>query len=101
MLPEFPISQMVRRKNIRRTTKRLMYVYRFYQFKTRLTSKCIEHGCKLLIVDESFTSKTCGSCGCLNSLLGGSKNFICPTCGVEIDRDANGARNILIKNMFS
>lgn len=101
MLPEFPISQMVKRKNISKQTKRLMYVYRFYQFKIRLKSKCVEHGCSLLIVDESFTSKTCGSCGCLNSNLGGSKSFLCPECGIEIDRDANGARNILIKNLFS
>ena len=103
MLPEFPVSQMVRRKNISKTTKRLMYAYKFYQFKLRLTSKCIEHGCRLMIVDESFTSKTCGNCGCLNSNLGGNKSFVCPNekCGIEIDRDANGARNILIKNLFS
>lgn len=101
LLPEFPISQMVRKKNISKRTKRLMYSYRFYQFKMRLESKCIENGCQLLIVDESYTSKTCGGCGCQNEKLGGSKEFECPSCGVEIDRDANGARNILIKNLFS
>lgn len=101
LLPEFPISQMVRGKKISKVTKRLMYAYRFYQFKTKLISKCTEHNCNLFIVDESFTSKTCGSCGCLNSNLGGSKCFECPSCGVEIDRDDNGARNILIKNLFS
>jgi len=101
LLPDFRISQMVKGNKISKMTKRLMYAYRFFQFKVKLESKCIEHGCVLIIVDESYTSKTCGSCGLLNHTLGGNKHFECPTCGVEIDRDDNGARNILIKNLFS
>lgn len=101
ILPEFPVSQMVRGQKLNKMIKRLMYTYRFYQFKQRLINKCKERGCKLEIVDESFTSKTCGSCGYLHQSLGGNKTYRCPNCEIVIDRDINGARNILIKNYLS
>lgn len=101
VIPEFPVSQMVKGKKLARSTKRLMYTYKFYQFKQRLQNKCLEHGNKLMIVDESYTSKTCGACGCLHHKLGGNKVFECPSCGLVIDRDINGARNILIKTFLS
>jgi transposase len=41
--------------------------------------------------------KTCGRCGHIHEKLGGNKRFKCPACGLEIDRDANGARNILLR----
>ena len=43
------------------------------------------------------TSKTCGCCGKINAKLGGAKTFQCSHCGYEADRDANGARNILLR----
>ena len=92
---------MVKSKKISRQTKRLMYAFKFYQFRSRLKDKCEEKDCELLVVTEEFTSKTCGCCGELNESLGGSKVFRCPNCKVEMDRDDNGARNILIKNLFS
>lgn len=100
VIPEFPVSKMVRGHKLKKITKRLMYTFKFYQFKERLKIKCIDRGCKLHIVDESFTSKTCGKCGKLNNELGASKIFECPSCGIVIDRDINGARNILIKTFL-
>ena len=32
--------------------------------------------------------------------LGGSEVYECSKCGVILDRDINGARTILIKNLF-
>lgn len=52
----------------------------------------------LYIVDESYTSKTCGRCGNLNNKLGGNKIYKCTNCNLVIDRDINGARNILLKH---
>jgi transposase len=72
-----------------------------YSFQQRLLSKSEEYtNCKVHIVDESYTSKTCGKCGEINTTLGSSKLFICgnTSCRTELDRDCNGARNILIKN---
>src|SRR5690606_28489903 len=47
--------------------------------------------------DEHFTSKTCGNCGFLNFTLGQKKIFSCPQCSIEMDRDVNAARNILLR----
>jgi putative transposase len=52
----------------------------------------------LFIVNESYTSKTCGKCGEINNKLGSQSIFKCKTCKIEIDRDINAARNICIKN---
>lgn len=98
MIPDFKISEMVTSKKISRITKRLMYSFRFCKFKERLSDKCKERDCLLQFVNESYTSKTCGSCGHLNNSLGGSKIFKCNNCKIVIDRDYNGSRNILLRN---
>lgn len=97
LLPHFESQEMVKGKNLRRTTKRLMLQDRHYQFKIRLGQKCEERGCILVLGTEEYTSKTCTQCGEINSSLGSSEMFECPSCSLKIDRDVNGARNIMIK----
>ena len=82
------------------TTSRFMNTFSFYKFHEKLKSMASLKGCKLYIVEESYTSKTCGMCGELNNNLGGSKTFKCPKCSIIIDRDYNGARNILLKHLI-
>ena len=53
--------------------------------------------CKIIIVDESYTSKTCSRCAHLHVTLGASKVFDCPNCKVSLDRDTNAVYNILMK----
>ena len=86
--------------HLRGSTKRLTYALSHFLFKERLKSKASEYNCIVKIVDESYTSKTCGKCGELNENLGGSKVFKCPQymCLYRMDRDIHGARNIYIKN---
>lgn len=99
LLPDFAITNMVKKKTLPRMTKRLLYMFSFYTFKQRLLWKAKMIGNKVLIVDESFTSKTCGVCGTQNEKLGCKKVFECLNCGLKIDRDVNGARNILLKHL--
>ena len=69
-----------------------------YSFKQRLLNKAREHPwCKVLIVDEHYTSKTCGFCGKIDQKLGGKKIFKCHSCKIEADRDIHAARNILLR----
>ena len=74
-----------------------MLLWSHYRFRQRLLNKSREHSCKVIVCDEAYTSKTCGECGILNGRLGGSKVFKCETCKAQFDRDANGARNILLR----
>ena len=74
-----------------------MSIFSNFKFKERLKWKCSLYNKKLLIVDESYTSKTCTRCGYLNN-VGSNEVYKCNNCNLIIDRDCNGARNILIKN---
>jgi len=69
----------------------------FFKFMSRLSYKAQSRGVKVIFTEESLTSKTCTSCGNINDDLGKAKLFSCPSCFYKIDRDLNGARNILIK----
>jgi putative transposase len=91
---------MVKRakRKIGSKTARAMLTWSHYQFKQRLLDKTKEYPwCKIQIVDEDYTSKTCGYCGNIHQKLGSNKTFKCPTCKKEVDRDINGARNILLR----
>jgi putative transposase len=102
-LPSFDVRHMVKksRRNIRKSTVRAMLALSHYSFKERLLHMATYRGCKVYICDESYTSKTCGCCGNMNDTLGGNKVFVCSKCGISIDRDYNGARNIYLRNIQS
>jgi IS605 OrfB family transposase len=97
ILPEFPVQKMIKGKKIRRSTKRCMMMFSFYSFKQKLIWKASLYNKRVMIVDESYTSKTCGNCGKINDVQG-SETYRCRDCFITMDRDCNGARNIFIKN---
>lgn len=84
-------------RRINRTTTGRMYGLSHFRFRQFATHKAKEMGCRLIICDEAFTSKTCGRCGRENKQLGASKEFRCAACGYAVDRDHNAARNILLR----
>jgi len=99
-LPEFNTKEMVNRakRRIGKGTARGMMTWSHYKFKELLKTTALREGTKLVIVTEEFTSKTCSCCGAIHQNLGRSKTFDCPSCRVKMDRDENGARNILLKS---
>lgn len=86
---------------ISKKVKRTMMLIRFYDFLQKLKYKCECHKITLHIINESYTSKLCSMCGNENKKLGGSKIYKCDKCMLVIDRDLNGCRNILMKNMVN
>lgn len=99
LLPDFRVKQMLCKKKLGAMTKRLLNMFSFYTFKERIKYVCKKYNKKIYIVDESYTSCTCGICGKIYRNLGGKKVYNCEDCNIELDRDASGARNILIKNI--
>lgn len=100
LLPKFETQGMIRRgqRRIKSKTARAMATWSHYRFRTRLENKAREYPwCRVVIVSEAYTSKTCGRCGRIHDKLGGSKVFKCPSCGLECDRDKHAARNILLR----
>ena len=51
-----------------------------------------------VLCTEEYTSQTCGHCG-KTKKMGGLEVYHCDSCQIKIDRDVNGARNILLKWM--
>ena len=96
-LPTFETQEMVIK--LRHKTSRAMLGWAHYRFKMKLKAKAEEYSCKVVDCNESYTSKTCGNCGEINS-IGGKEVWTCKHCGCVHDRDINGARNILFKQMF-
>ena len=82
-------------------TKRYAIALSHYKFRERLLSKAEEFGVSCKIVDESYTTQTCGLCGNLHKDIGSNDIFECPQkkCSFIIDRDYNGGRNIYLKTM--
>lgn len=100
LLPEFNVSQMMKRFNrrISRKTVRQMVTWSHYKFRHYLLYKQTFYPwCKVIICDEAYTSKTCGNCGFIHNKLGGAKEFKCPNCKYYGDRDIHASRNILLR----
>lgn len=100
LLPDFE-NQKVAKKSKNKHLNKDIYLYSHYTFKKRLEYKAKTQNKQIISASEDYTSKTCGNCGSLNYKLQSSKNFKCPLCKVEMDRDYNAARNILIKFLCS
>ena len=101
-LPTFETKQMVKRKDkkvrtIRRNTARQILDLKHYSFKSRLKWYAKKYGKVVVDCNESYTSKTRSWDGTIDSKLGSSK--IIEGCGFSVDRDINGARNILLKHL--
>ena len=104
LLPKFATSQMLRKgqRRIRSKTARAMATWSHDRFQQRLLNKMREYPwCKVVIVNEAWTSKTCGRCGWIHQQLGGNKVFRCGRCHLECDRDLHAARNILLRFISS
>ena len=98
-LPTFETKKMSKKqaRRIRRRTTREMLSLGHYEFKLRIKWYAKKYGKHVVDCNESYTSKTCSWSGEIDNKLGGKKiikdnNFI-------VDRDVNGARGILLKQL--
>jgi transposase len=110
-IPKFDTQQMLKRpedvkgkasiKKFNRLNKRYKFVLQqlsHFRFRQHLLTKGKEKGCKIEIINEAYTSQCCGGCGRLSKTYNSQRVKKCK-CGCEIDRDLNGARNILLKTL--
>ena len=68
----------------------------FHEFKRQLEYKALLYGNEIKMVDRYFpSSKRCSQCGHHQSDLGlKDRLYVCPQCGLSLDRDMNAARNL-------
>ena len=69
---------------------------KFYEFKRQMQYKCEAYGIELIEADRFYpSSKTCSHCGHIkHDLKLKDRVYICPECGLVIDRDLNAAINL-------
>ena len=79
----------------------------WFMFKTMLAYKCNWYGKQLIMVDPKNTSRICSNCGNKNhdfdnltqSQWLNIRNWTCPYCHKNHDRDINAAKNILNRGL--
>ena len=91
------IKEVYKKRRLNGRVKFVLNNLSHYKFKLHLLNKCKEYGSELIEVSEEYTSKTCTVCG-IQSVKYSKERIKECKCGYHIDRDINGARNILIKN---
>lgn len=71
----------------------------FYKFKETLVNKALVNDKQVVFVDRFYpSSKTCSVCGYKKrDLRLSDREWVCPKCGTNHDRDINAAVNILIE----
>lgn len=66
------------------------------KFKRQLCYKAEWNGRYFMVIDRfEATSKTCSGCHNVQEMPLNKRVYICPVCGIIMDRDLNASRNIL------
>ena len=94
LLPIFESSKMG--SSLHSKTARSMMTWSHYKFQRKLLALAQKFtDVKVRLVNEAFTTKTCGLCGVLNERMTlKDRTFWCDCCGSRSPRDGHAARNI-------
>jgi len=68
-------------------------------FTSKLSFKAESAGGRVVKVNPKNTSQACSKCGNIVRKTLAIRTHKCPHCGLELDRDLNSARNILLKGI--
>jgi IS605 OrfB family transposase len=92
------VVSRAKRRQLAKYNKTKLHTLSHYKCKKMLQNRVMGTDTTLYLVDEKYTSKMCSECKAMND-PGHSKTYACGKCGVIMDRDVNGARNILYKSL--
>lgn len=90
-IEDLAISNMMKNKHL----SKAIASQKFFEFKTKLMSKCKENNIELRIVDRFYpSSKICSNCEKIKKDLKLSDRIYKCDCGLTIDRDLNASINL-------
>ena len=90
-IEDLAVSNMMKNKHL----SKAISSQKFFEFKTKLMSKCKQNNIELRIVDRFYpSSKTCSNCGKIKKDLKLSDRIYKCDCGFTIDRDLNASINL-------
>ena len=90
-IEDLAVSNLMKNKHL----SKAIASQKFFEFKTKLISKCKQNNIELRIVDRFYpSSKTCSQCGKVKKDLKLSDRIYRCDCGLIIDRDLNASINL-------
>ena len=90
-IEDLNVSGMMKNRHLSKTVAS----QKFYEFRTKLKSKCDDNGIELRVADRWYpSSKLCHCCGCIKKDLKLSDRIYRCGCGYIEDRDFNAALNL-------
>lgn len=92
VIEDLNISGMMKNRHLSKAVAQ----QKFFEFKTKLISKCKENNIELRVVDRFYpSSKTCHKCGHIDrDLKLSDRTYRCSECGYVEDRDINASLNL-------
>lgn len=92
VIEDLNVSGMMKNRHLSKAVAQ----QKFFEFKTKLISKCKEFGIELRVVDRWYpSSKLCHKCGHIKKDLKLSdRTYRCSECGYVADRDINASLNL-------
>ena len=102
ILPKLDVSNIINkaRRNLNKGIVKDIIYKSPYKFHCKIIDQCDKYNTKIIEATEEYTSKTCGNCFNRKTKeeQKGERVYECKKCGIKIDRDYNGARNIMLKH---
>ncbi|MST68024.1 IS200/IS605 family element transposase accessory protein TnpB [Clostridiales Family XIII bacterium RF-744-FAT-WT-3] len=90
-IEDLNVSGMMKNRHL----SKAVAAQKFYEFRTKLKTKCDENGIELRVVDRWYpSSKICHCCGAIKKDLKLSDRIYRCDCGYVEDRDFNAALNL-------
>lgn len=98
VIEDLNVSGMMKNRHLSRAVAQ----QKFFEFKTKLISKCKENNIELRVVDRFYpSSKTCHKCGNVKKDLKLSDRvYRCSVCDYVEDRDINASLNLRDANTY-
>lgn len=97
---DLKVNQMIRSGKRIHLSKSIQDVA-WGNFLSFLSNKAESAGRILVKVNPAFTSQDCSGCGDRQKIDLSTRTYCCRSCGLEVDRDLNAARNILAVGLYS
>lgn len=99
VIEDLNISGMMKNRHLSKAVAQ----QKFFEFKTKLISKCKENNIELRVVDRWYpSSKLCHDCGHIKrDLKLSDRTYKCFECGYVEDRDINASLNLRDANTYT